>query len=192
MSFRDLEKASIMKNSNPRDIVVEAFSKELFCIELCLWFFIHYSPSLKYYWRFRYLFALQHRGNLSVPFKLKKDINSYSRVSRWYIFNFFASSPKTVKMRIAVAFFLLISMAMAFRLKLQEPALLDDERKDAAVAEAEEPGDLTLLEDEQEDPAPTDNEEPNDEPALFDDEKVLCSYSRSLREIFLIVTRPIK
>ena len=91
-------------------------------------------------------------------------------------------------MRIAVAFFLLISMAMAFRLKLQEPALLDDERKDAAVADAEEPGNLALLEDEQEDPALTDNEEPNDEPALFDDEKVLCSYSRSLREIFLIVT----
>ena len=77
-------------------------------------------------------------------------------------------------MRIAVAFFLVISMAIAFRLKLQEPALLDDEQKDAALTDTEEPDDLSWLEHQQEDPALTDNEKLNDEPALFDDEKVSC------------------
>ena len=69
---------------------------------------------------------------------------------------------------------LVISMAIAFRLKLQEPALLADERKDAALTDTEEPGDLSWIEHQQEDPALTDNEKLNDEPALFDDEKVSC------------------
>ena len=66
-------------------------------------------------------------------------------------------------MRIAVSFFLLISMAMAFKLQPEEPALLEGKEEDPTEIR---------LDDEQEDPILSDTEEPDD-PALFDDEQVM-------------------
>jgi len=75
----------------------------------------------------------------------------------------FTERTKTAKMRVAVSFFLLISLAMAFKLQPEEPALLEDEEEDPTAIR---------LDDEQEDPILSDTEEPDD-PALFDDEQVM-------------------
>ena len=78
-------------------------------------------------------------------------------------------------MRVTVAFFVLISLAMAFKLQPEEPALLEDGEEDQAAIslddEQEDPT-ATRLEDEREDPALSDTEEPDD-PALLDDNQVM-------------------
>ena len=48
-------------------------------------------------------------------------------------FYFFTECSKSVKMRVAIAFFLLISLAMAFKLRQEEPALPEDDQEDPAL-----------------------------------------------------------